>query len=932
MAMGTVKNSMPEIVVYRGHRIIFVLFAFLLVGACSDGGLGGPLPERYDPHPAPPALMRDVALVSDDAEHTHPFVPGHRTTMDGRVAVRVQGGPPGGERLRTMISFFLFAPEALTAPVLAGPPGVVMMPETSSVDVTFPPALATNVQRMGHHAICDATEPFAREGERPNPYACGPLLENDCYDITIVNSVAAAFNISMYGTPATVVVADPKTPAARIVDVTLGEPVQGQQIGLTLEFMEPSVTMDGRLLTGRLGGVPRAWTHPQSGEVLFRPYDLVYSLLPDDAEPCDVTGWTEFHPISHAPHDPRMKGRYGIANYRFRDTEGRPIPDGEDMGGTYPWVDREGANVFMTGVHGRLSEQSEDQYPRRCVVPGCKNYPENVDFDRGYMVAGAWTHGKLVHLDGMINSIDWAVGVTPSMHYEVDLYRDADGSPVPVRVGSGRFVEAFRGEGPYPPGYTHNPNILDSVQHLPNFARYARTITPRDVVWIMSTGVATDEIAFDDFMDPAALIVSNMQASITQIYDANGESTNMPHHWNGQVRDMVSVLLKQYVLQPGAQADIHIQNAATTLKRPIPPYGHVAAGTGRVEPVALGGIKGRGFWLSGENAIVYSIPRQPEELEPETWYVGIFIDAHADDGATRALLTFPDDTQLRLVNSDRVQYVRNERIEHEVELPVADGFRHLGLRIGNGHRDITLLVDGMEFDRYEGRRPMFRVAEGNLIVGRTGPDVLALRGPAAEMEAGARGWIDNFIVLARDVDPESACNQANGTLVRVDSAESWAGVAGLYPAWAHAAIADAAGDDSDARYVCYLDHRRDYGAHLANIPDGLTSVRQAIHFPEGPVRTGAPRPDSTRNTFCLSCHHPEGRGGLTLEALAYNPDVLAENDPRRQPHQPPRRVFGNIPANWIPPGPKEPGSPAEAMRAPAEGALIDFWVLPPAEE
>ena len=41
--------------------------------------------------------------------------------------------------------------------------------------------------------------------------------------------------------------------------------------------------------------------------------------------------------------------------------------------------------------------------------------------------------------------------------------------------------------------------------------------------------------------------------------------------------------------------------------------------------------------------------------------------------------------------------------------------------------------------------------------------------------------------------------------------------------------------------------------------------------------------------------------------------------------------LANIPANWIPAGPEELGSPAEATRAPAEGALIDFWVLPPAE-
>ena len=71
----------------------------------------------------------------------------------------------------------------------------------------------------------------------------------------------------------------------------------------------------------------------------------------------------------------------------------------------------------MTGVHGRISEQSEERYPRRCVVTGCDQHPENIDFDRGFMVAGLWTQGKLVQLDGQINNIDWAVGVSPQAHW-----------------------------------------------------------------------------------------------------------------------------------------------------------------------------------------------------------------------------------------------------------------------------------------------------------------------------------------------------------------------------------------------------------------------------------------------------------------------------------------------------------------------------------
>ena len=105
------------------------------------------------------------------------------------------------------------------------------------------------------------------------------------------------------------------------------------------------------------------------------------------------------------------------------------------------------------------------------------------------------------------------------------------------------------------------------------------------------------------------------------------------------------------------------------------------------------------------------------------------------------------------------------------------------------------------------------------------------------------------------------------------------------------------------------------------------SIREAINFPEGPLRAGVPRPDSTQNTFCTSCHTEDSKAGLRLDALALDASTPAELDRRRQPSQPPRRVFGNIPAGWIAPG-DGPGSPAQALQAPPEGVLIDPWVLP----
>lgn len=888
--------------------------------AASDADVELYLPPtygEYDPHPEPPAILRDVALIDDDARFTRPFVPGHRTTMDGRIGIRVQGGPPGTQSIRENFSFYLFVPERLQEPIMPGAPGPTIMGDPEPFDVLFPQAVAEGVERTGHHAICDPTEEFAVEGERPNPYPCGPDDLNDCYDIVVVSTTSIGLDSQVWGTPVTVEVENPKTAEARIVDARVGESVAGATIPLNNEWTEPAVTMDGRLFTGRWGRAPRQWTNPNTGETLTRNWDLAYSVLPEEYAPCDVRGWTRFHPISHAPYDPEMVGRYGLAAYPFRDSEGNPIPDGEDMGGTYPWVDREGANAFQAVIQGRMVEQSEEKYPRRCVHEGCERFEENNDWDRGFQVAGLWTHGKLVLLDGMINNQDWAVGVTPAAHYLVELYREPSGEPVEVRLGAGRFIDAVRNAGgPYPPGYTHNANILDSLQNLPNHHRAAMPVTPRDVVWLMSTGVATDEIAFDDFLDVNAFIVSNMQASVTQFLGADGRTLGVPRHWNGEVRELRLPLAVAgfCVLDPDALEEIHVQNAATSLDWNVPAYGRIDAGAARIEPTALGGVTGKGLWLSGDAAVHYAVGAQPREVTERDWYTSLFVDPRGDAGETRVLLSYPDGSEIHLEGSALVRYVRHGRPVHEVALPATEGWVHLGFAVDRANTRVTLLHDGYALDRFEAAEPLFVMSEGEFVVARSHDGF-----------AGFRGWIDDLKVFAYVPDVEVLCNHAMGTLIGVDGVAGWESRAAGYPEWAHAEVAAAAGAEPGA-FACYSDHSADFAAHLGNIPAGAVSVRDAILFPEGPLRAGSPRPDSTGNAFCLTCHHVAGRGGLSIAALAYDAETPAEHDRRRQPMQPPRRVFGNIPAGWIPPG-AGPGSPSEATQAPPEGVLIDTWLM-----
>ncbi len=898
----------------RGRRLFAAIAAALLTGCLED------LPEV-------PAIERDVARteIRDGGVHySAPQIAPHRTSADGRVGVQVQGGAP-------VVNFFLFVPEKLEAAVLEEAPGPKILSAPHPLSLPFPPVgfeypddgidYTRNPDRItGHHSLCDPTTEFPSEGERTNPYPCESDPTRDCYDLVLVNNTAHVDGARLWGTPVHVEVANPKTPEATLAKVELGELVAGAFLPGSPEWTEPMVTRDGRLLTGRIGIVPlREWTNPETGEVREDLYDIMYSQLPDDAEPCDVTGWQDFHPISHAPYDPRMIGRYGIAAYPFRDAEGNLIPDGMDIGGSYPWVDENGANLFLTAVPERLADQPAWVFPDRCVVPGCRQEPRFVEpqsHDIGFAMAGLWTHGKMVMLDGLVNHTDWQLPIDPDGHRNVLLYRTREdpAEGVEVRIGSGRATGRQ-----VPLGWSGNPNILHSIENLFNHQGNLHTLTPRDVVWVMSTGVSTDEVAFDDFLHPDGFIVSNMMASITREF----------YLLNGVGLDGFAAFLRYHNGKEWSQPrvysrDIHLQNAATALpgRWTLPTHGHVEAETGRLEPAALGGIRGKGFWLNGENRVDYDIPAQPRDVRDHDWYVGIFVDPRVPEGSLRELLRFPDGTAVWLLGSTQLQYRADGAVLHTIVLPEPagdSGWIHLGWNLRDENRDVHFFHDGYAFDRFTSERSLFVLEPGVLRIGN-GDD------PAE----GFRGWIDDFKIFAQTSTREIACNHAYGTLIGIAGEGPWSDVAGRYPAAEHEALsAILAGYERPGfeRYACYHDHGGDQTAHARNVPAEAEGIREALNFPEGPLRHGVPRPDSSANAFCLSCHHAGGVMGLGLDALTYRPEWTAETDPRRQPLQALRRVFGNVPAGWIPAG-DGAGSPAEATQAPPEGLLVDPWVLP----
>lgn len=93
--------------------------------------------------------------------------------------------------------------------------------------------------------------------------------------------------------------------------------------------------------------------------------------------------------------------------------------------------------------------------------------------------------------------------------------------------------------------------------------------------------------------------------------------------------------------------------------------------------------------------------------------------------------------------------------------------------------------------------------------------------------------------------------------------------------------------------------------------------------PESNLAFGVPRPDTSQNDFCSTCHVDGQPPSLSIEALLAT-DAPMQDDPRRQPFQPPALIFGNVPAGYVP----TTGLPASAAQAPSGGLSLDQWVFP----
>ncbi|AWB64998.1 hypothetical protein C2869_00435 [Saccharobesus litoralis] len=862
------------------------------------GGYACALPEQ-------PAIDRDVHMT-ENRQYLNPTIPTLVTSADGRVGIshRIELVNGGGN-----IAFRLQVPEKIEQPFLESPAGTFILsyPNALAPDEAGLNPTGTNQEVGGsnssHAGLCDPSS--APDSTIRNPRACGA---DDCYDLVIVRAEDVGNpSWQLTGTPVEVRVANPKTPEARIVDVTAGDVVRGSTFGF-LQFFEPVITSDGRLMTARVGANGQFSWNDNSGARRTSTSDMVYFVNDNPDNPtlnneslgaCDVRQWDQIRPMAHAPYDDTINTRYGFAMQPFRDPNGEVLHEYQSMG-TYPWIDRDGDNITFTNIGTDLIGNRD--YQSRCPqdVGNCANEStsETNGLLQGRVMMGLWTRGKMVLLDNMVNNIDFGLASLDRTHREVRLY-EANGSyDGYTRVGNGR--ENVHDNMPL--SSSGNSTFFDSNEHRFNYLENMRPITPADVTWLASSGRSTDEIPLDDYMNPNSFINANMVQVVTFRKNNNGS-------WNWQD--------ERRITQNG-----RVQNAATATNDSwvIPTHGAIL-GDGRVEPIAKGGIHGKGYWLDGAGSgLSFDIPAQPSDILDSPWYYGIFVDTRNVTGE-RSLISFPDGSEIRINGTNQIRYYNAVgtlvRTITSSQTFSEGAWAHLGVQMSNRNRTIQTYVNGYRIDEFNHNSALFQVTPGALVVGVSQTNGVS----------DYTGWIDDFKVFAETVNVEVACNHAGGTLAGVtnNAPSQWTNLANNLPTASHTRITNELAENGELtynQYACYHDYSDDYAAHLANIPSGMVGIRDAINFPEGPIFRDRPRPDSSQNAFCLSCHTADGNDGMSIAALTLNASVNAPDDHRRQPMQPDPLVYGHIPANWL-----GQGRPANAFIADAHGYQIDNLVL-----
>ena len=846
-----------------GGRPIAALFraTCLLVLGWSFEPVAVPAAEL----PELPSNSLDV-LATVDGRQIHGHIGERRSTYDGRVQIT---------RNKNGTWFYTARAELFTRHV------VDERRSNEGQRLRVEPGLfhaSTSAEASADHvALCD---PYLAAGTRKNPYACRHNGRGaDCYDVSVLQVVQvpratpSGRGSELWSTPVTITVRNPKARNGTVARVErrgapVRSPIQGTPARSGDLVFEPVMSGDGRLLILNAGDT------------------LLYSVMDAGATPCDARNWKRLAHLPRMHRDPKMQ-RYGIARYAIRSSENRKVKQGARIRGAYPWIDRQAKILFFTqvGAQGLFYRDAENKMRSRFEVLNPPRRNRTIELGGATRFAmsffGLWSQGKIVVPDNRVNNIDFLTG-QHGYQAEAVLYRSDPGG-VPLQRAP--IVD------------------LNSPENQWNYHSAFAPRSPRDVVWWLSANTGmTDEVVFDEVLDVGSLIFSPMNAAVnnkTRSY-RDGFDTKR---------------LRGYVNTP------RIQNAAASqLLWRLPSYGKLIGG--RIEPIAAGGVTGKGLWLDGDlSRLEYSIPGQGSggAMATASWTTTIWLDPR-DVSRRRRLLTFPDGSWVDVV-SDRI-YVGGPDSEAILEVPSALALRegqwsHLAL-VSNGDR-VDLYLQGFKLGSLQGS--YLRLRSGLLGVGK----------PAAVDLTGFHGWVDELRVVSGIQSQERLCNYAHGTLRGLSEQDQGAEftTAGSYPPASHEEISvllESTQSPTFERYRCERERDRSHPCLEAIHRLGgaeASCVRGPLLFPEGPLYHDLPRPDSRANSFCRSCHvqgHPTPSLRTTGPLKAGAEGSELSDDPRRQPSQAPVRLHGFIPKAFL-------GMPRD-VDAPPEGVLLDPWLYP----
>lgn len=679
--------------------------------------------------------------------------------------------------------------------------------------------------------------------------------------------------------------------------------VDGQWVGdgrpagftnIKLRTDQPISAKDGRLMFLRLNG-------------------LFYAHAPEGKPACRASSFGVWKPLSGMPSDVAVNTRYPMARTgtdpatglprTYRTTQGAPIPFGTEDFADYAWVDPEATNIFFTAHNG--PNNNDSWFASAYESPGVASVtlPSSAEMQTGAKVPdarlpliphdrsatqvvalGAWTHFKWVVVDNMLNASDFAGRKPRRAAYRMRLYADED---LTISPGDNQEFTSMA-----------NAGFLYSA---------LRPTLPYDVVWKFGTSAQHNaEVAFDPYLTTDLMVMAHMNAPLRA---DGGFIEAVPAGGFVKVGDAW-----QY------RGDPLLQNAATgtlgNTDAALVPATLALRGGARVEPVAQGGVLGKGVFLDGAND--HLAATFGNLASRKSFYLGVWIDwrtARAGAVVEEVVYAWPDGTTVNLARATTAAGPRlfvvlrkagdaaatalaaDGTLPGSLDVPLGSGvdrgwFFHLGLvidaRSGGippGSQRVTVLINGNHRGSMDvpAAGPQLALMSAAVAAGTARTLRVGARPPIAGMpvRAALRGWLDELQVLSLDgvlapTTPalrELMCNAALGTMK---------GVAGGGAACEQLELDSTTGPGDlppqPAQACVDVVHRNPHA--------GADCQRASLLGLPTLSATGT-RPDTRTTPFCLSCHRDElPTPGLQVSAPLAAGAVPLYRDRRRQPSNP----------------------------------------------